>query len=53
MPISHTEIADRRVAITRMTWMHLIYPMSTEEPAIAGRGPQITTTYVIPQSPAL
>ena len=31
-----------------MMWTDLIYPASTEEPAVAGRGRVITTTYMIP-----
>jgi hypothetical protein len=35
---SHTEVAQGHVATQRMTWVNLMYPMSTEEPRYAGIG---------------
>jgi hypothetical protein len=35
----------------RTTWVNLTYPMPAEEPAVAGTGCWITTTYVIALSP--
>jgi hypothetical protein len=37
----------------RMVRTHLIYPVPTEEPAVAGIGWTITTTYMVAQSPSL
>jgi hypothetical protein len=45
--ISYTMAALSILAALRMTWINLMYPMSTEEPAIAGTGCLITATYTI------
>ena len=45
--VFHAEATQRLLVAQRMTWMNLMYPMSTEEPAIAGRGYVQTTTYMI------
>jgi hypothetical protein len=47
MVISYTMAALSILAAPRMTWINLIYPMFTEEPAIAGTGRLITATYTI------
>jgi hypothetical protein len=47
MVISYTMAAVSILAAARMTWTNLIYPMSTEEPAIAGTGCRRTATYTI------
>jgi hypothetical protein len=47
MVISYTRAALSILAAPRMTWINLIDPMSTEEPAIAGTGCLITATYTI------
>ena len=41
------------LAAKRMVRAHLVYPVPTEEPAVAGRGWTITTTYMFAQSPSL
>ena len=47
MVISYPMAAWSILAAPRMTWIHLMYPMSTEEPAIAGTGGRITATDTI------
>ena len=49
--IPRAEVAKSIGATQRMAWVNLIYPMPAEEPAVAGTGCWITTTYVIAQSP--
>ena len=44
----HSKVAYSEVTIRRMARINLIYPVPTEEPAIAGRGCMVTATYVIP-----
>ena len=45
--ISHTVAVELFIAAKRMTWVNLMYPMSTEEPRYAGIGCQITATYMV------
>jgi hypothetical protein len=51
--LSHSEAALCTGAAKRLVRMHLIYPVSTEEPAVAGIGGRITATYVVSWSPLL
>ena len=44
----HSKVAYSEVTTRRMARINLIYPVPTEEPAIAGRGCMVTATYVIP-----
>jgi hypothetical protein len=49
--IPRAEVVKSIGATQRMAWVNLIYPMPAEEPAVAGIGCWITTTYVIALSP--
>jgi hypothetical protein len=49
----HSKVVQAAMATRRMTRTDLIYPVSTEEPAIAGIGCMVTATYVILLSPSL
>jgi hypothetical protein len=51
--LSHSEAALCTVAAKRMVRMNLVYPVPTEEPAVAGTGCRITATYVVSWSPLL
>ena len=50
--VSHTMIAEPLIAVKRMAWAHLIYPMPTEARAVARMGCMVTTTYTVASSPS-
>jgi hypothetical protein len=47
MFIWHSKVVYLDMTTRRMARMNLIYPVPTEEPAIAGTGCMITATYTI------